>query len=102
MRLRGPTVSLSVAAKADDALLAILLGQKELRQNEVVNGAEVIAGLRGSGLRLKRADAILAKAADAGQVIAIGRFRSKRYRLSPAGIDRAQQIARTLIAQAPQ
>src|ERR1700687_2353987 len=38
LQIDGEIVSLRVNAKPEDAVLAILLGQKELRNNEVVSG----------------------------------------------------------------
>jgi hypothetical protein len=101
MRTKGPVVSLSVKAKINEAILAILLGQRNLRQNNSVSGMEVMNGLRESGLNIPRADIILAKYAEDGTVVAAGRRKFRRYRLSTDGIVRAEQIVRHLISQVP-
>jgi hypothetical protein len=99
MRVRGPIVSLSVPAKPEEAVLALLLGQRHLRRNEVVSGLEIMDGLRQSGLNIRRADTILSKQGTAGTIIAVGRRRSRRYRLSASGIERAENIVRALVPQ---
>ena len=47
-------------------------------------------------------EAILAKYAHAGMVVAMGRRKSRRYRLSTDRVARAEQIARHVISQVPQ
>jgi hypothetical protein len=101
MRIRGRILSLSVTATAADAVLVILLGQRNLRQNDSVSGTEIMRGLRDSGIRIPRADTILTKHAGTGSVIAMGERRRRRYRLSSAGVEQAQQIALSLIALVP-
>jgi hypothetical protein len=92
VRIQGRIVSLSANAKSDDAVLLLLLGQMQFRRNNTVSGAEVMQGLRESGLKVRRADRILAAHVRNGYVVAMGRLRRRRYRLSNAGIDRAQQL----------
>jgi len=58
-------------------------------------------GLRESGIRVPRVETFLAKHIRAGIVVALGQHRRRRYRLSMAGMERAQQIARDLIAKVP-
>jgi len=99
MRTQGRIVSLGVSAKIDDAVLLLLLGQGQLRQTSIISGAEIMGGLRESGFRIQRADNILARHAAQGNIIAIGRFRTRRYQLSKVGFERGQQIARQLISQ---
>ncbi len=99
MRVEGRVVSLTVrAASLDDAILLIVYGQKAMRGNETVTGSEVMDGLTVSGLRVGRADRLLEKAGSSGDVIVIGTGRAKRYRISNAGMNKARQIAGTLIA----
>jgi hypothetical protein len=92
VRIQGRVVSLSVNAKSEDAVLLLLLGQMQFRRNNTVSGAEVMEGLRESGLKVRRADRILATHIRDGYVVAMGQLRRRRYRLSNAGIDRAQQL----------
>jgi hypothetical protein len=101
MRVRGPIYSLSFAAKVDEATLIILLGQRTFRQNDNVSGTEIMEGLRESGIRVRRVDTVLTKHIRTGIVVAMGRHRRRRYRLSMEGIEQAQQIARALIAKIP-
>jgi hypothetical protein len=100
-RVGARIVALSVSAKPDDAVLMLILGQKHFLKNENVSGAEIMEGLRQSAIRLPRADLILARHADQGIIVMTGRRRMRRYRLSAAGLERAQHIARTLISQIP-
>ena len=91
-------VSLTVRPKSvEDAVLIILLGQKEFQSNEAVTGAEIMDGLTATGgLAVSRVDRLLEKVGKAGDVIVIGERRSKRYRLTNAGINRAAKIAEEL------
>lgn len=83
-----------------DALLLLLYGQKILRQNEAVSGAEIVDGLKTTGgLGGGRTDRLLDKAARDGDVIAIGQRRAKRYRLTNTGLAKARQLAADLIAK---
>ncbi len=100
MDVQGRTVSLRAAAKVEDALLLLLLGQRQFRQHHILSGAEVMHSLRQSGLEVQRADIALKRLAVKGNVIAIGRYRARRYQLSKSGLDGAEQIARRLISQA--
>ena len=100
MRVNGRIVSLSVQSHPRDAALAILLGQRHFLRSESVSGREIMEGFRNSGIRAGRADLILKQHALRGYVIATGRRRLKRYRLSHDGLERAQQIARALAANA--
>jgi hypothetical protein len=95
---RGPIVSLSVKANVQDAVLVMLLGQRNFRQNESVSGIEIMEGLRGSGIDILRVDTLMTKLAHRGNVIAMGKHRRRRYRLSTIGAMHAEQIARALAA----
>ncbi len=101
LRLNGKIVSLSVTAKVEDAILVLLLGLAQLCQKSIVSGAEIMMGLRQSGFRLRRADVLLRKHEVKGNIIAIGRHRSRRYQFSKKGKEQAQQIARGLISRIP-
>lgn len=102
MRASGRVISLTAsAASVPDAALLLLLGQRIYRNNDSVTGAEILDGLRESGLPVGRADRILDPLASEGAVITVGAGRGRRYRLSNAGVARAQDIARALIALVP-
>ncbi len=104
MRVNGPIVSLTVKAPVSpaDAVLLILLGQRQIRLNHIVSGTAIMSGLRLSGFRIRRADIILRKHGEQGLVIATGIRRTLRYQFSTTGIERARQIARQLIATLPE
>jgi hypothetical protein len=101
IRVHDDIYSLSVNAKLEDAILVILLAQRTFRQNENVSGVEIMKGLRSSGFRVSRVDTILNRYFRLAQVVPMGQHRRRRYRLSLDGLQRAEQIARTLIAQLP-
>lgn len=100
MRIEGRTISLTVRPKnADDAVLLLLYGQKRMRENDSVTGAEVIDGITATGgLQVSRVDRLLEKAGRDGDVIVIGERRGKRYRLTNTGLNKARTIAAELIA----
>ena len=99
MRVEDRVVSLTVRARSvDDAVLLLVYGQKMLRNNDAVTGAEVMSGLTGSGLRVLRADRLLEKGGEIGDLIVVGIRRAKRYRLTNAGMNKARQLAADLIA----
>ena len=100
MKLDGRVVSLTARpGSAEEAVLLLLYGQKQLRNNDSVTGSEVIDGLTTTGgLQVARADRMLEKIARDGHAIVIGERRAKRYRLTNQGLARARQIASDLIA----
>jgi hypothetical protein len=93
-----PTVR---ASSVEDAILLILLGQRQLRSNDSVTGAEILDGLRESGQGVTRVDHRLDKLTGDGSVITIGANRGRRYRLSAAGVTKAQEVARDMISLVP-
>lgn len=102
MSVDGREVSLTVRANsAIDAVLLLLLGQRQLLNNDSVGGTEIAAGLRQSGQGTVRADRITDRLAAEGAVITVGAHRSRRYRLTNVGMARAQEIARGYIALLP-
>ena len=94
MRVEGRIVSLMIKPeKVDAALLLLLYGQKVLRDNNAVSGAEIFDGVKATGgLAVSRVDKLLEKAGKAGDVIVMGERRSKRYRLTNAGLAKARSI----------
>ena len=104
MKAEGRIVSLTVrATNADDAVLLMMLGQRQYRGNNSVTGGEIKDGLRQSGQLIERVDRVLDKlsAADTGLVITIGQRKGRRYRLTNAGVAKAQEVARSLTALVP-
>jgi hypothetical protein len=100
MKQDGRFVSLTARGESlEDELILLLLGQKQLRANDSVTGTELIEGLRQTGRTVNRIDYQLDKMSEAGDVITIGQGRARRYRLTNTGLNRAQDIARTLLAK---
>jgi hypothetical protein len=100
MKINERIVSLTVRPKnADDAALLLLYGQKMLRENDSVTGAEVMGGITATGgLSIGRVDRLLEKLARDGDVIVVGENRSKRYRLTNAGLNKVRHVASELVA----
>jgi hypothetical protein len=102
MRAEGRLISLTVrAASIQDAILALLLGQRQYRANDSVTGSEILDGLRESGQAVSRIDHTLNQLSDEGSVITIGAHRGRRYRLTNAGVSRAQNVVRSMISLVP-
>jgi hypothetical protein len=101
-RVEDRVVSLTARPETlEDSLLLLLLGQRTFRANDAVTGGEVLSGLRQSGITVGRVDWRLDKLAGDGQIIKIGYGRASRYRLTNQGMNKAQGIARNLIAMVP-
>lgn len=98
-KVDGRVVSLTArAGNVENAILVILYGQKILRQNDGVTGAEIIPGLQATGgVQFGRIDRTLEKMARDGDVIAFGQHRGKRYRLTNKGLDSAREMAASMI-----
>jgi hypothetical protein len=100
MQLTDRVVSLTARPNSgDDAILLLLYGQKILRQNDAVTGGEIVQGVDTTGgLAIGRVDRVLDKLSANGDVIIIGERRSRRYRLTNAGVAKARQVATDLLA----
>jgi hypothetical protein len=100
MKTNNRIVSLLVRPKnQDDAALLLLYGQKIMRDNDAVTGAEIMGGIKATGgLAIERIDRLLEKLARDGDVIVVGEHRSKRYRLTNAGLNKVRQVAGELVA----
>src|SRR5436190_22959859 len=69
MKHDGRIVSLTArGASVDDEIMLVLLGQKNLRNNDSVTGGEILDGLRLTGRSLNRVDYQLDKMTTAGDV----------------------------------
>lgn len=102
MKVDDRIVSLTVRARSiDDAVLLLLYGQKSVRGNDSVTGAEIMGGLTSTGIRVNRVDRLLESAGEIGDVIVVGSGRAKRYRLTNSGFAKARAIAGELIASVP-
>jgi hypothetical protein len=100
MKVDDRIISLTVRPESlEDAVMLILLGQKELRASELSTGGEIMRGLMATGgFSVTRIDKTLAKLGRLGDLIVIGDHRSKKYRLTNAGLTRVRQIANVLLA----
>jgi hypothetical protein len=58
-----------------------------------------MSGIRNSGFRVIRVDSIVMRHASRGLIVATGKRRNRRHRLSTDGVMRAEKIARELIAR---
>jgi hypothetical protein len=102
MRVQGRVVSLTVMpASVGDAALLILLGNKDLRNNETATGQEIGDGLAQSGRPVPRVDRVMEKMIEEAHVLKSGFKRATRYRLSNSGLSKALAVARELIATLP-
>jgi hypothetical protein len=102
LRVTGRIVSLTaIPASIEDAALLIMLGHKDLRNNESVTGQELGDGLAQSGRPVPRTDRIMEKASESAYVLKSGLKRSSRYRLSNIGHQKSLAVARELIATLP-
>jgi hypothetical protein len=100
MKIDGRIVSLTARASSlEDEILLILLGQKNLRENESVTGAEIIDGLQRTGHVVNRIDYKLDRMSEgqSATVITVGTGRARRYRLTNLGFAKAQEVAMTLV-----
>jgi hypothetical protein len=100
MKVEDRVISLTARpGTAAEAVLLVLYGQKILRENDAVTGAEVMDGITATGgFSILRVDRLLENMGRNGDVIVIGEHRAKRYRLTNTGIARARQIAVEMIA----
>jgi hypothetical protein len=102
MRVQGRVVSLTaIPPTYDAASLLILLGNKDLRNNESVTGGEIGDGLAQSGRPVPRVDRVMDKLIEEAFVLKSGFRRAVRYRLSNSGHQKALSIARELVATLP-
>ncbi|MGI9071997.1 MAG: hypothetical protein ACR2JB_11970 [Bryobacteraceae bacterium] len=98
IKVEGRVVSLTAHTNSlEDALMLLLLGQKTFRSNDGVTGGELVDGLKRSGQSTDHMGRTLDKIAAEGNVIITGAHRGKRYRMTNAGVNKAQQIARGVI-----
>jgi hypothetical protein len=101
-REQGRVISLTAPPNSEsDAILLVLYGQRHYRKNENPTGSEIVDGMEQSGYRMVRIDKILKSLADEGAVIITGTHRGKRYRLTNAGLKRAEAVVRDALAKLP-
>jgi hypothetical protein len=100
MRVNGREISLTARPQnLNDAILLLIFGQKALRENDAVTGAEIISGLTTTGgYSFGRIDGVLEKIARGGDLMTFGERRGKKYRLTNTGLAKARSIAADLIS----
>lgn len=102
LKVEGRMVSLTAKCETiDEAVLLVLLGQKDLRNNQEVTGAEIMDGLKQSGYMLGRVDKVLDRLSANGNVHTIGFRRGRRYRLTNLGVNAALEIAKEVLSTVP-
>ena len=104
-RKEGLVVMLAVLPNGGDdretnAALLVLLGQKLLVGEDQITGTRLMQGLNRSGINVERVDRMFGDIM--GQyVIRSGVRKAVRYRLTTLGLNRAQEIAKELLAMVP-
>ncbi len=102
LKVDGRLVSLTAKCDTvDEAVLLILLGQKDFRANQEVTGAEIMDGLKQSGYKLSRVDHVMDKLSADGSTITMGIHRGRRYRLSNSGLGKTLKVAKEVIETVP-
>lgn len=102
LRASGRIVSLTALPQStEDAAMLIMLGHRDLRNNENVTGQEIGDGLAQSGRAVPRTDHLMSKPIASSYVLKSGVKRATRYRLTNMGLLRALSVARELIAALP-
>lgn len=98
----GRVVSLTALPTSnEDAALLIMLGHKNLRNNEAVTGQEIGDGLAQSGRPVPRVDRVMESALSDALVLKSGMRRSTRYRLTNQGLVKALGVAKALLENLP-
>jgi hypothetical protein len=101
MSVDGRMVVLTTRRESlEEAILLLLLGQRELRGNNRVSGGELMGGLRASHYGAPRIDQRLRQLIVDGSVNAVGRRRARRYALTNRGLQKAQDLARLPVGPA--
>jgi hypothetical protein len=102
MHVSGRIVSLTALPTSnEDAALLIMLGHKDLRNNEAVTGQEIGDGLAQSGRPVPRVDRVMETALTEAWVLKSGMRRSTRYRLTNQGLVKALNVAKGLVENLP-
>jgi hypothetical protein len=92
-------VPLGDKAEVSDAALLALYGYSSMQGTEDVSALRVTASLRDSGYPVKRIDRPIQGHLDGGLVLAIGKGKGRRYRITAKGMRRAQDLVDGLARQ---
>ena len=102
MEVAGTIVRLRAGSgTASEVLLVLLLGQRQLRNDNLVSGTDLIQGLRASGHLMSRADYLLNYHARRRYITIHGKRRARRYQLTESGVLKAKGLAQQWIASLP-
>jgi hypothetical protein len=101
-RMLEKTPFIEAPADLPDMSLLILLAYKQFTRHELVSGLQMMRSLRQSGFHIHRADQVMNKHAENGLVAISGKRRLRRYRLTQAGMARAQDLVHTIAPLARQ
>lgn len=102
LHVSGRIVSLTaLPSSMEDAVLLLMLGHKDLRNNPAVTGQEIGDGLAQSGRPVARVDRVMDKPITEAFVLKSGIRRATRYRLTNQGLVKALNIAKSLIETLP-
>jgi hypothetical protein len=102
LHVSGRIVSLTALPQSnEDAALLIMLGHKDLRNNDAVTGQEIGDGLAQSGRPVPRVDRVMETALTEAMVLKSGMRRSTRYRLTNQGLVKALNVAKSLVENLP-
>lgn len=96
--LKNPRiVSLNDPTKSiNDAMLLIIYGQKQCRNNEAATGGEIKSGLEASGYDGQEISRRLRELRHENLIAAQGTHRGKRYQLTNEGMSRVQEMLQTM------
>jgi hypothetical protein len=99
MVVKGANISLKTIPKRPaDAVVTLMLGHQNLRNNPHVGGGDIVDGFNASGRSIERVDHLMRICRRHGYVTATGKNRGRRYELTAAGVQRAEEVAHALIA----
>jgi predicted transcriptional regulator len=80
--------------KQAEMILLLLLAYRHLLDEETVPVTAITRALRESGCKVSRVDRVLADSLQEGLVVKLGTAKGTKYRLTPKGLYRADEVAK--------
>jgi hypothetical protein len=80
--------------KQAEMILLLLLAYRHWLDEETVPVTALTRGLRESGCKVSRVDRVLADSLQEGLVLKLGTAKGTKYRLTPRGLSRADEVAK--------
>jgi len=80
--------------KQAEMILLLLLAYRHWRDEDTVPVTALTRGLRESGCKVSRVDRVLADSLQEGLVVKLGTAKGTKYRLTPKGLSRADEVAK--------